>query len=229
MLMIITENLHELRQMEPIHFSDSTDLSQRNATMTFFTFASSIIHALYKLIFDSTMLRIGADLKSLLQGPVETVGDWFCFADYTLIMVYGFEGEPFRLPMFTNRRLFALDFLKKRLISENDNFIKHKKASPLKFVFTLEPFVVKTVLAANITDQILRSMSFETNKSLRYDAKGVMHQRRIEANFKGYDAEQDEVLAVLANTDLLEQIECVNGSSNNQNQSTQDQQIVNQA
>ena len=69
-------------------------------------------------------------------------------------------------------------------------------------------------------------MSFDTDKSLRYDPKGVMHQRRIEMNFKGYDAEQNEVLAALANTDLLEQIECGNGSSNNQNQSTQDQQPI---
>jgi hypothetical protein len=75
MLMIITENLNELRQMEPIHFSDSTNLSQRNATMSFFTFASSAISALYKLIFGSTMPRIGANLKLLLQGPVELVGD----------------------------------------------------------------------------------------------------------------------------------------------------------
>ena len=106
---------------------------------------------------------------------MEPVGDWFCFADYTLIRVYGFEGEPFRLPKFTSRRLFALEFLRQRLISENDNFIKHKKASSLKFVFTLEPFVVKTIFAANITDQILSSMSFETDKALRYDPKGVMH------------------------------------------------------
>ena len=120
---------------------------------------------------------------------MEPIGDWFCFADYTLIMVYGFEGEPFRLPKFTNRRLFALEFLRQRLISKNDNFIKHKKASSLKFVFTLEPFVVKIIFVANITDQILRSMSFETDKALRYDPKGVMHQRRIEMNFKGYDAE----------------------------------------
>ena len=66
MFMIITENLNELRQMEPVHFSDDTDLSQRNATMTFFTFATSVIPALYKLIFGSTMPRIGGDLKLLL-------------------------------------------------------------------------------------------------------------------------------------------------------------------
>ena len=185
MLMIIMENVHELRQMELVHFSDSTDLSQRNATMTFFTFTSMVIPAIYKLIFGSTMPRIGANLKALLQGPVELIGDWFCFVDYTLIIVYGFEGEPFRLPKFTNKRLFALEFLRQRLIAKNDNFIKHKKASSLKFVFTLEPFVVKSVLAANIIDQILRSMGFETDKSLRYDPKGVMNQTRMEANFKG--------------------------------------------
>ena len=65
------------------------------------------------------------------------------------------------------------------MIAENDNFIKHKKASSLKFVFTLEPFVVKFVFAVNIIDQILRSMGFEIDKSLRYDPKGIMNQRRM--------------------------------------------------
>ena len=81
------------------------------------------------------------------------------------------------------------------------------------FVFTLEPFVVKSVFAANIIDQILRSMGFENDKSLRYDPKRVMNQRRMEANVRGYDVEQDEVLVALANTDFLEAIESVNGSS----------------
>ena len=90
MLMIITENLDELRQMEPVHFSNDTDLSQRNATISFFTFASSVIPALYKLIFGSSMPRIGEDLKLLLQNPMEPVRDWFCFEDYTLIRIYGF-------------------------------------------------------------------------------------------------------------------------------------------
>ena len=146
-----------------------------------------------------------------------------------MIRVYGFEGEPFRLPKFTSRRLFALEFLRQRLIGENDNFIKHKKASSLKFVFTLEPFVVKSVLAANIIDQILRSMGFETDKSLRYDPKGVMNQRRMEANCKGYDVEHDDLLVALDNTDFLETIESANGSSNDQDQDNQDQQIVSQA
>ena len=124
--------------------------------------------------------------------------------------------------------MFALEFLRQRLAAENDNFIKHKKASALKFVFTMEPFVVKSVLAANVLDQVLRSMGFESDKALRYDPKGVMNQRRMEASFRGYEAEQDEVLAALANTDFLETVDSANGSSDEQDQNTQDQQATSQ-
>ena len=140
--------------------------------------------------------------------------------------MYGFEGEPFRLPKFVGRRLFALEFLSQRLVAENDNFIKQKKAFALKFVFTMEPFIVKLVLTANVLDQILRSMGFENNKTLRYDSKGVINQRRMEASFRGYEAEQDEVLATLANTDFLETIESANGSRDEQDQNAQDQQAI---
>ena len=55
-----------------------------------------------------------------------------------------------------------------------------------------------------------------------------MHQRRIEMNFRGYDVEHDEVLAALANTNILEQVELGNGSSNNCDQSTQNQAVIKQ-
>ena len=46
LLMVITENLAELRQIEPVNFLEGVDLSQRNATISFFTFASSIMPAI---------------------------------------------------------------------------------------------------------------------------------------------------------------------------------------
>ena len=62
--MIIMENFSELRQMEPVHFSDDTDLSQRNATLSFFTFSSIVVPAIYRLIFGMPMPRIGEELKA---------------------------------------------------------------------------------------------------------------------------------------------------------------------
>ena len=43
LLMVITENLTELRQIEPINFSDVVDLFESKATISFFTFANSIM------------------------------------------------------------------------------------------------------------------------------------------------------------------------------------------
>ena len=121
------------------------------------------------------MRRIGENLMLLLKSPVEPIEDWFCFEDYTLIRIYGFEGDPFRLPKINTRRFFALEFLRQRLTAENENFVKHKKASSLKFVFTLDPFVVKSILVSNTIDQIISSMRFNRYKSLRYDPRGIMH------------------------------------------------------
>lgn len=215
MLMVIIENLDELKQIEPINFSYSTNLSQRNATISFFTFVGSVMPTLHKLIFGSFMLRISKDLKLLLQNPMETVGDWFCFENYIVIKVYGFEREPFRLPRFISRSLFALEFLRQRLVAENDNFIKQKKVSSMKFNFTLEPFMVKSVSAISVIDQIMKCMSFDTDKALRYDPNRVLHQRRLDVNLSGYEVEHDEVLVALANTNLFEQVEIGDGSSNN--------------
>ena len=67
--MVITENLIDLKLIEPIKFLDVVDLSKRNATISFFTFANSIMHAIHKVIFGSIMPRISEDLKSLLQNP----------------------------------------------------------------------------------------------------------------------------------------------------------------
>ena len=66
MLMVITENLAELRQIESVNFSEGTNLSQRNATISFFTFARLVMPAIYKVIFGSFMAKISEDLKLLL-------------------------------------------------------------------------------------------------------------------------------------------------------------------
>ena len=66
MLMIITENMSKLKQMEPIHFSEETYLSQKNATLSFFTFSSTVVPAIYKLIFGFAKPRIGEELKAIL-------------------------------------------------------------------------------------------------------------------------------------------------------------------
>ena len=198
-----------------MNFSDAVDLFERNATISFFTFSNSIIPPIYKIIFGSTMPRISEDLKLLLHNPTELIGDWFFYQDFTVIKVYGFEGISYKLPKFLTRRLLVWEFLRQRLSVENENFIKHKKVSSIKFKFTLQPFEVESVYVVTIIDQIMEIMKLQTYKSLRYDPRKVIHQRKIDVNLKGYEADHDEVLDALANTDLLEQMGDDDKHSNN--------------
>ena len=158
--MVITENLTDLRQIEPVHFSDVVDLSERNATISFFTFSNCIMPAIYKVIFGSTMTRISEDLRSLLHNPTKLIGDWFYYKDSTVIRVYGFEEELYKLPKFLTRRIFVLEFLRKKLYVENEILIKHTNVSSMKFKFTLQPFVVEFVHVITGIDQIMKSMNF---------------------------------------------------------------------
>ena len=206
LLMVISEILTNLRQIKPVNFSDVVDLFERNATISFFTFANSIMPSIYKVIFGSTMPRISEDLKFLLHNPAELIGDWFSYDDPIVIRAYGSEGEPYKLPNFLTRRLFVLEFLKQRLSVENEIFIKHKKVSSMKFKFTFELFVVEYAHVVTIIDQIMKRMDFQTDKSLSYDPKKLIHQRKLDLNLSGYEVEQDEVLDSLANTDFLEQM-----------------------
>ena len=71
-------------------------------------------------------------------------------------------------------------------------------------------------------------MNFQTDKSLRYDPKKVIHQRRLDMNLKAYEAKHDEVLVALANNDLLEQIEDGDRNNNSSERSNLDKVIKDQ-
>ena len=99
-----------------------------------------------------------------------------------------------------------LEFLRQRLATKNDMFVKHKKASGLKFKWIIEPFVRDFFPALYKIEIILKSMGFLTDKDVKYDPKGIMDQRKVDAGIGHYNADPDELLAALANSDFLEPI-----------------------
>jgi hypothetical protein len=66
------------------------------------------------------------------------------FMHSTVIWVYGCQESPYLLPIFLTPKVFSLEFIKQRIISETKHFLKLHKASNLEFLFFIGPFVVKT-------------------------------------------------------------------------------------
>jgi hypothetical protein len=112
--------------------------------ITMLIFINKIMSRMYSLIFGSNLPRVLEEMKSCLQpNPESRIGDWMLFIQSMTIWVYGYQEGPHILPVFLTPGIFALEFIRQRIISENEHFLKAHKASNVKFPFIVGPFVVK--------------------------------------------------------------------------------------
>ena len=142
--------------------------------MTFINFTDKVMSSIHKLIFGISLPRMIEEMKAYMQNSNEPVGDWFLYKYFTVLRVYGFEDEPYRLPVFLTERIFVLEFLRQRLQVESEIFLKHKKASNMKFKYTIESFVVNSTVALSVIHNIMKSMNFQMDKKINYDPKHII-------------------------------------------------------
>jgi hypothetical protein len=116
---------------------------------------NKIMSRVYSLIFGTDLPRVLEEMKSSLQpNPENRVGDWMLFMHSTVIWVYGYQEGPHIFPIFLTPRVFSLEFIRQRIISEIEHFLKMHKASNLKFPFVIGPFCGKSqVLSASNPSQ----------------------------------------------------------------------------
>ena len=144
-------------------------------------------------------------MKIYMQHSSELVGDWFLYEDYTVLRVYGFMEEPYKLPAFLTKRIFVLEFLRQRLYVESELFLKHKKSSNIKFKFTIEPFVVDSTSSLPIIQDLLRSMKFDQDRKASYDPKHIISKRKVSCKLGTFEHEKDQELSAMANVEFMEQ------------------------
>ena len=87
---------------------------------------------------------------------------------------------------------------------ETKIFLSHKKASNMKFKYTMEPFVVNTTSALPSIQNIMKSMNFQLDKKLKYDPKHVISQRKTNSRPGTYEHKEGEVLELMANKSYIE-------------------------
>ena len=113
-------------------------------------------------------------MKAYMQNSNEPVGDQFLYKYFTVLRVYGFEDEPYKLPVFLTKMIFVMEFLRQILQVESEISLKHNKASNMKFKYTIEPFVVNSTTALLVIQIIMKSMTFQLDKKINYDPKHII-------------------------------------------------------
>ena len=113
--------------------------------ISMFEFANSIMSEIYRMLFDEVLPQVLEYMKCMMHPSLEyRVRDWFLFKDSTVLRIYGFTGEPYKLPSFLTPRIFALDFMRQRLHSEEEHFGAFKKSSNIKFPLKVGSFIFKS-------------------------------------------------------------------------------------
>jgi hypothetical protein len=128
-----------------IEFPEATFISTGCKRITMLIFINKIMSRVYILIFSTILTRVLEEMKSYLQLNLENkVRDWVFFMHSTVIWVYGYQEAPYLILVFLTPRVFSLEFIRQRIISEIEHFLKMHKASNLQFPFIIGPFVVNT-------------------------------------------------------------------------------------
>ena len=126
-----------------------------------FEFINAIMAEIYKLLFDDVFPMVLEDMRLMLQSSSEDKKwDWFLYKEFTIVRVYGFTGEPYRLPAFFTPRIFALEFMRQRLCAEEEHFGALKKSSNVKFPLKIGSFIFKNKSALLVIEKLLEAMDF---------------------------------------------------------------------
>jgi hypothetical protein len=191
-------------------FPEATFISTECKRITLLIFINKVMSRVYSLIFNTNLPRVLDDMRSYLQpNPENRVGDWVLFMHSTMIWVYGCHESPYLLPIFLTPRVFSLEFIRQRIISETEHFLKLHKASNLKFPFIIGPFIVKTRSCLSQIQAKLKEFGFAQLQGRRYDPHQIISKRRLMNKQAPYEHEHVEGFDKLENLEVCVDMEAI--------------------
>jgi hypothetical protein len=111
------------------------------------------------------------------------------------------------LPIFLTPRIFSLQFIGQRIISETKNFINFHRASNIKFPFVIVPFIVKSRSCLSQVKEKFKDFGFSKIQGRKYDPHQIISKRRQMNKNAPYEHEYIEGLEKLANLEVCFDVE----------------------
>ena len=86
-------------------------------------YIDQFMSTLYFLLHDSPLPLVILEMLHEMQPKSHApLGDWFLFEDHTVIRFYGFGKRPYRLLSFLTPRIFALEYIRQKMRSDDEYF-----------------------------------------------------------------------------------------------------------
>jgi hypothetical protein len=165
-----------------------TSLVRKNSTeYSFKDFIDQFIHPVVCMLNNNTEPRINEEIQRVLHlSDQAKTGDWYLYQNHTEIRVYGCEFPPYRLPKYLPVRIFALEYIRKMVNSDDIHFVAAKKKSQLRIKTQIGPFICNNRSTGEEEDNLLKQMRFPLSSTWAYDPFGVISELRIKQRSTPY-------------------------------------------
>lgn len=111
-----------------------TPLIQRYSTVfSYKEFIDSFVHPVVNMLTSSYQPRINDEIKRVLQlAKNSRVGDWYLYQDHIEIRIYRCQLTPYRLPKYLPMRIFASEYFRQIINSDEVNFKSARNKTQFK-------------------------------------------------------------------------------------------------
>jgi hypothetical protein len=111
--------------------------------------------------------------------------------------------------IFLTPKDFSLEFIRHRIISEIENFLKLNKASNLKFPFIIGPFIFKARSCLSHIQANIKEFGFAQLQGRRCDPHRIISKRRLMKKQAPYEHEHVEGFDKSENLEVCADMEVV--------------------
>jgi hypothetical protein len=108
-------------------------LKHNSTEYSFKAFIDLFYHPVVSMLGGRPEPRINDEFQRNLHLSNNTkTEDWYLYQNHTDIKVYGCELAPYKLPKYFSVRIFALEYIRKIMNSDDIHFVSLKKKQQLR-------------------------------------------------------------------------------------------------
>jgi hypothetical protein len=188
-----------------------TSLLKHNSVEYDFTaFIDQFYHPVVSMLSGMPEPRINDEVRRILHlSDNAKTGDWYLYQNHSEIRVYGCELAPYKLPRYIPVRIFALEYIRQIMNSDDIHFVSLKKKQQLRIKGQIGSFICNSRGAGDEADRMLREMKFLTSFTWHYDPCGIISEMRVKNKNVPYAHEPKPEIERFANQTEWEPIHLV--------------------
>jgi hypothetical protein len=117
-------------------------LKHNSIEYNFKSFINLFYHSVVSMLGGQPEPRINDEFQRILHLSDNTkIEDWYLYQNHTEIRVYGCELAPYKLPKYLSVRIFALEYIRQIMNSDDIHFVSLKKRQQLRIKVQIGSFI----------------------------------------------------------------------------------------